>query len=217
MCGKCADVCPSRATEISGRPETVENLVRMIEKEKVFFEQSGGGLTISGGEPLMHHHFLSALLDACGELGIHRAVDTTGYANTAIILAIAQRTDLFLYDLKMMDTAKHQHYTGVGNELILHNLQVLAENAAKITIRIPLIKGINDDAENIEETARFVAALQGEKKQVNLLPYHNIASRKYEKLGWNYETAGMQEPDKDDLKRIVEQFSFFGLEASIGG
>ena len=217
MCGKCAEVCPTKAIEISGHPMSVDQIMNEIEKERVFFDQSGGGVTFSGGEPLLQSRFLIELLDECGKRGIHRAFDTAGLANTEIILEVAKRTDLFLYDLKMMDSEKHRKWVGVPNEKILENLKLLAETGVKIIIRIPLIGGVNDDAENMESTARFVAALSGEKKEVNLLPYHKIAQTKYQKLGRPEEFQLLEEPTKEAQQQAIAIFQEYGIKASIGG
>jgi pyruvate formate lyase activating enzyme len=217
MTGRCAEVCPTKAIEISGHPMSVAEIMNEIEKERVFFDQSGGGVTFSGGEPLLQSRFLIELLDECGKRGIHRAVDTAGLANTEIILEVAKRTDLFLYDLKMMDSEKHRKCVGVPNEKILENLKLLAETGVKIIIRIPLIGGVNDDAENMVATARFVASLSGEKKEVNLLPYHKIAQTKYQKLGRPEEFQLLEEPTREAQTQAVSIFKQLGLEASIGG
>ncbi len=215
--GECARACPSGATEMSGEPATVDDLMERIEKETIFFDQSGGGLTVSGGEPLTHPEFLIALFDACGKKHIHRTLDTTGFAKTELLLRVAERTDHFLYDLKMMDPVQHKHHTGVDNQLILENLVALAESGASIDIRIPVIAGVNDTAQNAEQSAAFIAALAGEKKQVNLLPYHNIALKKYEKLGQAYDAGCMAEPEQASLERIAAVFEDHGLAVVIGG
>lgn len=217
VCGKCADICPTKATEMSGRRATVDELIEIIEKERIFFEQSGGGVTISGGEPLLQSDFLIALLDELGARSIHRVVDTTGFAKSEILLNVARRTDLFLYDLKMMDSGKHKKWTGVENEQILKNLRLLAETGAAIDIRIPLVKGVNDDDVNIEQTAAFVASLPGGRKKINVLPYHNIAAGKYLKLGEKYDSSDMAEPSEEELASIVTKFTGFGLEVVVGG
>jgi len=216
-CGLCAEVCPAKATEMSGRYESVADLIKVIEDERPFFDQSGGGVTFSGGEPLLYPKFLHEILDACGDLRIHRTVDTSGLASTRTLLETAKRTDLFLYDLKLMDSDKHKDWTGVGNKRILQNLQSLAETGADIQIRIPLIKGVNADEQNIEATAQFVMALPGPRKLINLLPYHDVAEGKAAKLGKTYEAGSMATPDKADLERIIGQFASHGLNASIGG
>ena len=217
VCGTCADVCPTKAAEISGYVMSKAEIMAKIENERIFFDQSGGGVTFSGGEPLQHADFLIDLLDECGQRGIHRTVDTTGLTKADTLLDVAKRTDLFLYDLKLMDSARHKKWTGVPNETILENLKLLSATGAQINIRIPLIKGVNADEENIRETAVFVANLAGEKKVVNLLPYHNIAARKYEKLGGEYDHGDMAEPSEAEQQRSVEIFAKYGLEAVIGG
>jgi pyruvate formate lyase activating enzyme len=217
MCGKCAEVCPTKAIEISGHPMSVAEIMNEIEKERVFFDQSGGGVTFSGGEPLLQSKFLIELLDECGKRGIHTAVDTAGLANTEIILEVAKRTDLFLYDLKLMDSEKHRKWTGVPNEKILENLKALAGTGVKIIIRIPLIGGINDDEDNMRKTAEFVSELSGEKKEVNLLPYHKIAQTKYQKLGRPEEFKLLEEPSKESQKHAIAIFQEYGITASIGG
>ena len=216
-CGTCAQVCPARATEMSGEYETVENLLAVIKRERPFFDQSGGGVTFSGGEPLLYPEFLCEILDACGRLGIHRTVDTSGMAKTKTLMQVARRTDLFLYDLKLMDSKKHKAWTGAGNKLILQNLQTLAKSGAEIRIRIPLVKGVNDDDDNIEATASFVAGLAGSPKAVSLLPYHNMAEGKIAKLGKSFKGGLMSEPDAGDLQRVISRFSTHGLTATVGG
>jgi len=217
LCGICATVCPTKAIEMSGRNVTVDEIMRTIRRETVTMDQSGGGVTISGGEPMMQSAFLIELLDACGREGIHRAVDTTGLAKTETLLEVAKRTDLFLYDLKMMDPAKHAEFTGVDNRRILENLKVLAESGTNINIRIPLIAGVNADEHNLRQSAAFVASLAGAKKLVSLLPYHNIASHKYAKLGQEYAGGNMAEPPAEDIAMAIRVFAEFGLEAVVGG
>jgi len=217
LSGKCAEVCPTLATEISGRYKSVSELLKIIEKERPLFDQSGGGVTFSGGEPLLHPEYLAEILDRCGDRQIHRTIDTCGFVKENILLNIATQTELFLYDLKLIDTAKHRIYTGVGNELILSNLTALAKTGADIQIRIPLIKGVNSEPADIAATAKFIAALPGEKKGVNLLPYHDIATHKYQKLGKSYLADNLQEPDETDLAQVINCFTSYGLPTIVGG
>ena len=217
LCGKCAEVCPTKAMEMSGQTRSVDQLMTEIKKETLLMDTSMGGVTFSGGEPLLHHEFLLELLDECGQEGIHRCIDTTGFTKKEILLKVAEKTDHFLYDLKMMDSEKHKKWTGSPNELILTNLQLLARLGKKINIRIPLIKGVNDDEENIHQSAKFIAALEGEKPLVNILPYHNIAAKKYEKLGKTYHQGIMDEPEINRQNEILETFKSYGLNAIIGG
>ncbi len=217
VCGKCAEVCPTKAIEMSGKQMSVSEIMETIEKERIFFDQSGGGVTFSGGEPLLHSKMLVELLDECGRRGIHRAVDTAGNVSTDIILEVAKRTDLFLYDLKMMDAGSHLEWTKAGNERILANLKAISEKEAHIIIRIPIIGGVNDTDQNIEQTAAFIARLAGDKKEVHLLPYHKIAQHKYSKLGKHDDFEPFLEPDNETLFRAIAQFAAYGIKAEIGG
>jgi pyruvate formate lyase activating enzyme len=217
LCGICADVCPTKAMEMSGSEVTVEELMKRIRRETHLMDHSAGGVTISGGEPMMQSDFLIELLIALGREGIHRAVDTTGLAKTETLLEVAGHTDLFLYDLKMMDPERHKRFTGVSNEKILENLRILSESGAEINIRIPLIKGVNADEENLRQSAAFVAGLAGSKKIVSILPYHNIASHKYGKMGREYDEGEMEEPTAEEVAAAGRIFAEQGLEAVVGG
>ncbi|MBM9520824.1 glycyl-radical enzyme activating protein [Desulforhopalus vacuolatus] len=216
-CGKCADVCPTLATEMSGRRAEVEDILFVVEKDRPFYEESGGGVTFSGGEPTRQPKFLLALLKECGARRLHRAVDTCGLVKQETMLAVAEECDHFLFDLKCMDTDTHRLWTGSGNELIHENLRALARRDAVISIRIPLITGINADEKNIEESARFLASLEGQKVVVNLLPYHDIAVNKYKRLGTEYDSSQMMAPTEERVKQIIEQFAEVGLVAGVGG
>jgi pyruvate formate lyase activating enzyme len=216
MCGKCAEVCPTKAIEMSGKAMSVSEIMDIIEKERIFFDQSGGGVTFSGGEPLVHTKMLIRLLDECGKRGIHRAVDTAGNVSAETILEVAKRTDLFLYDIKMIDSDLHKKWTNAGNEKILFNLKILAEAGKHIIIRIPLIGGINDTDKNIELTAKFIAELAGEKKLVHLLPYHSIAENKYKKLGKSDDFEKLKEPGMEMIERAIAKFGEYGITAGIG-
>lgn len=217
VCGKCADVCPTKAIEMSGRVMTVPEIMDIIEKEQIFFDQSGGGVTFSGGEPLIHSKMLIELLDECRKRKIHTAVDTAGNVNTETILEVAKRTDLFLYDLKMMDSNLHKKWVNSSNERILQNLKAISLAGAHIIIRIPLIGGVNDSIQNIEETAKFIFELAGETKEVNLLPYHNIAQNKYMKLGKSEDFEKLLEPDKSVIAESILKFNEYGIKATVGG
>ncbi len=217
MCGKCAEVCPTKAIEMSGKVMTVKEIMEIIEKERIFFDQSGGGVTFSGGEPLVHIKMLTELLDECRMKGFHTAIDTAGHVNTATILEIADKADLFLYDLKMMDSTLHKKWIGAGNELILQNLIAIAKTGVHIIIRIPLIGGVNDTDENIEQTAKFISDLAGDKKEVHLLSYHSIAQNKYMKLGKLDAFELLHEPNNETLAKAIAKFGEFGIRASVGG
>lgn len=217
FCGHCATLCPTLATQMSGRHYRVAEILAILEKERPLFDQSGGGVTCSGGEPLHQAPFLRELLVACGQRRIHRAVDTSGLAPWPVMEEIAAQTDLFLYDLKLIDGERHRRFTGVDNALILANLQRLAATGASLQIRLPLIGGINMDDANIEASACFVAALAGEKKIVSLLPFHDVARGKDQKLGRERSMAGMLVPTPADLEGVIAIFAAHGLTTTVGG
>ena len=217
LCGQCAALCPTLAMQLSGRYYRVDELLAILDKERPLFDSSGGGVTCSGGEPLLQAPFLHELLVACGQRHIHRAVDTSGLAPWEVVETIAAHTDLFLYDLKLINSERHRQYTGVDNALILTNLQRLAGKGATLQIRLPLIGGVNMDDENIEATASFVAGLAGEKKEVNLLPFHDVAQGKDQKLGQKRSLAGMYAPTPADLEGVIAIFAAHGLTTTLGG
>ncbi|MBZ5498662.1 MAG: glycyl-radical enzyme activating protein [Acidobacteriia bacterium] len=216
LCFECAKVCPSDAREVVGRSMTVAEVMTEIKKDVPFYDESGGGVTFSGGEPLMQPAFLLELLDACGRLDIHRAVDTSGHAGRDTLLEVAERTDLFLYDLKHMDPVIHRKFTGVSNELILENLKALSCRPVAIRIRFPLIPGVNDDPLNVERTACFLQKLH-RVCYIDILPYHDVASSKYKRFGYNYKLRGLPPSDAAHLQDIAATLSSYGLCVTIGG
>ena len=215
-CLECARICPSEAMTFIGKTMTVLDVLTEIQKDTAFYDESNGGVTISGGEPLLQPSFLVALLKACGQLDLHRTVDTTGHAEQHILQQVARHTDLFLFDLKHMDPEKHKTFTGISNQLILENLKFLAAGGAAITIRIPIITGVNSDTENITRTGEFIASLPG-VRVVNLLPYHNAARAKYDSLDRQQENEGLSCPADNEMDAIRDRLKTFGLEVAIGG
>jgi len=215
-CGVCAEVCPALAHEAVGRNWTVPEVMAEIEKESPFFAGSQGGVTFSGGEPLSQPDFLEAMLLACKDQDLHRAVDTSGFASAATISRIARHTDLFLFDLKHMDPIAHRRLTGVDNALILSNLRLLAQSGARVALRLPLIPGLNDDEENIRRTGLLASSLPG-IRSIDVLPYHASARGKYAKLGLPYPRESIQQSDPDNVDRAVDILQHCGLEIRIGG
>lgn len=217
LCGKCTEVCPTKAIEMSGRNYSEEEVMAAVLKETHMMDASGGGVTFSGGEPLMYPEALKSLLIRCGREGIHRAVDTSGCVKSSVVEEILPYTDLFLYDLKLMNAHAHRIWVGAENTLILKNLRLISDNDKEYHIRIPLVEGVNTDENNMLETVAFLNGLQRKPTAVGLLPYHNIASKKYEKLGKTYNENGMAEPSKERLAYIQSVFIKNGLNAVIGG
>lgn len=216
LCGNCAGVCPSGARELVGRKVTVRQVMEELEKDVIFYDQSGGGVTFSGGEPFMQPGFLNSLLEACKEKEIHTAVETAGFVNPETLLKIRRNVDLFLYDLKLMDDEKHKKFTGVPNRLILDNLKELALHHSKIIIRVPIIPGMNDDDENILNTGKFVASLNS-LKEINILPYHKAGAEKYKRLHKAYALPETQPPDSQKMADIAKKLEKYHLKVRIGG
>lgn len=216
LCFECARVCPSDAREFVGRRMSVDEVIAEIEKDVAFYDESGGGATFSGGEPLMQPAFLMDLLDACAASSIHRTVDTSGYAAKDTLLEVARRTDLFLYDLKHMDPGIHKKYTGMSNRRILDNLSVLSGRDIAIRIRFPLIPGINDDRDNVEKMGAFLQGLS-RIPEVDILPYHAIAGSKYQRFGYTYRLEQIAIPDLEHVREVAGILSDFGLCVTIGG
>lgn len=217
LCGKCAEVCPTKAFEMLGEQISIAALMKQLDNEAIFFDQSGGGVTFSGGEPLMHSTYLLEALKECGKRMYHRVVDTTAFANQEIVLEVAKHTELFLIDLKVMDSDKHKEFTGVNNEKIHSNITELAKTNCELIFRIPLIKDVNTSEENILQTALFMNSLEGNRNVINLLPYHNIAEHKLVKLGVGDNFIEFENPSESEINHIIKQFKDFGITASVGG
>lgn len=224
-CGTCrredftVDDCPTKAREICGREYTMDELMAEVEKERDIMEDSGGGVTLCGGEPLMHPEDTLAILRELKRRGFHRTVDTTLYARLEVVDAVAAECELLLIDLKLMDSEKHRRYTGVGNELILENIRRVAEADHDFRIRIPLIDGINADDANIEATALFLSSLPPWDGTVHLLPYHDVGKDKHIRMGSRYNPQGipMATPTETTQQRCRQQLEAHGLRVIIGG
>lgn len=213
-CGACEEACPAGARELCGRAMTVESLMDELRRDEIFFRE--GGVTFSGGEPLMQPDFLIAALEACGREGYHRAVDTCGFVAEEPLLAAAKNAELFLYDLKHMDSEKHKQYTGAGNEVILENLVRLTGAGAAVNVRFPFMPGINSDDRNVAALASFVSGLKG-VTSVSILPYHTVAKGKHDRWGMEYRLPEMPPPTEHQLRNAARVIESRGLAVSIGG
>ena len=216
VCGECVSACLNSAREIIGKEMTVSQVVDEIKKDIIFYDQSGGGVTFSGGEPLMQAEFLLALLEQCRNQGIHTAVDTTCHAELPIIQQVARHTDLFLCDLKHMDRAVHRDFTGVDNDSVLYNIRWLSDAGKRIVIRIPIVPGFNDDQANIETTAEFVKSL-GTVNKIDVLPYNRGAEEKSGRLTTRFDLMEADVPDDEKMAMIVQTLENCGFEVKIGG
>ena len=220
VCHLCTEECPTTALEMCGKAWTMEALMAEIEKERAVMEDSGGGVTLCGGEPLMHPDYTLELLKELGRRVFHRTVDTSLYASQEVVAEVAKECELILADLKIMDPDKHRLYTGVSNDLILQNIRYLADNGHPFLIRIPLIEGINADEQNMDATGRFLASLRT-TVTVHLLAYHDVGKDKHRRMMpptvYNPQNYPMSSPTDETLDRCCRQIEAYGLKVVIGG
>ncbi|MBV1817059.1 glycyl-radical enzyme activating protein [Anaerosalibacter bizertensis] len=216
LCGNCTDFCYNEAREYVGQKIGAIELFKEIQKDEIFYEESGGGVTFSGGEPLLQVDFLSEVLDICNKKNIHTTLDTSGYTKWENIEKIVNKVDLFLYDLKLIDDEKHKKYIGVSNKLILENLKKLSSLGKRIFVRMPIIAGINDDNDHIDESIKFIKTLNN-IEQVNLIPYHSMGMDKYKRLNMDYKLSGMEKPADEKMEELKEKFEKEGIKVKIGG
>jgi pyruvate formate lyase activating enzyme len=218
-CGTCVEACLAGAREMAGRAMSASDVMSEVLKDRVFYDQSGGGVTFSGGEPLMQAEFLRELLERCREEGLATTLDTCGFAAWDVLERIVPLVDVFLYDVKMMDEGKHLQYGGASNRRILENLAGVAALASglnkTVLARFPLIPGINDDDENIRSTGEFVRNCG--LSQVSLLPYHHLGADKYRRLGREYVLPGMTPPSAESLRHAAGILEGLGLLVKAGG
>ncbi len=210
------DECPTGALQVIGEESSADALVEDLLRDRMFFEESGGGVTLSGGEPLMQHAFATEVLGRLRRAGIHTALDTCGFVRWEHLKEAAAQSSLVLYDLKLMDEERHKASTGVSNRTILENLKALSACHDTIWIRVPVIPGLNDDEENIRSIASFVSSLRGVRR-VDLLPYHAIGAAKFERVGMTYAHQDLQTPDDADVELLREHFQGTGLHTTIRG
>jgi len=216
VCGTCAEACPAEAVLLAGRRLTTEQAASEIFKDEVFHRQSGGGVTFSGGEPLMQASFLEELLEECRRRDIPAALDTSGHVPWPALESVRAKVHLFLYDLKMMDEEKHRELTGVTNLIILENLKRLVRGGSRVVVRLPLVKNLNDGGDHVEAAAEFLRALGGVER-VDLLSYHALGRSKYERLDRPRPAPEFAAPSPQEMERIKARIRAYGLEVRTGG
>jgi pyruvate formate lyase activating enzyme len=215
LCATCVDACGAEARSVAGRTMTVSEIVAEAERDLVFFDESGGGVTFTGGEPLGQPELLEALLHACRARRIHTAIETCGAAARESISRLAGLADLILYDLKILDAARHRLYTGAGNRNILENLGALVAAGRPVTVRIPVVPGVNDGAADVRAMCDYLSALR--VRQVDLLPYHASGAEKYRRLGREYRMEQTQAPTGGAMAAIAAQMAAAGIPVRIAG
>lgn len=209
-------MCAADGRTVFGQEASTEEILEEIKKDVVFYRQSGGGATFSGGEPLLQHEFLCSLLEACKGESIHTTVDTTGYTSPAILEQVAANTDLFLYDIKTLDDDLHRQYTGVSNQRILANLRLLAAWKKDIIIRVPIIPDINDNEISIRSIGIFIGQIGG-VRELHLLPYHQGGMEKYQRLGMEYSMKWTPPPRQEKLEELLTIARHHVPVVSVGG
>ncbi|ACA44084.1 choline TMA-lyase-activating enzyme [Clostridium botulinum] len=216
-CGKCKEACLKSAISIVGEEKTISELLKIVEEDRTFYEMSGGGVTLGGGEVLMQPEAATSLLMACKQEGINTAIETCGYTKLETILKVAEFVDLFLFDIKNINSDRHHELTGVRNERILENLQELLKKKYNVKIRMPLLKGINDSQDEIEKTMEFLLPYKDYKnfKGIDLLPYHKMGVNKYNQLGMEYPIKDDPSLKSEDLDRIEGWIKKYDLPVKV--
>ena len=214
-CGECVIACPANARQMAGRWMSVPEVLAEVSKDRVFFEESGGGVTISGGEPLMQGTFVDSLLAGLRARRIPTVLDTCGMADPDLVARVSENVDLFFYDLKLMDPEKHRQYTGMGNDLILENLKRLAERKSAVVVRVPVVPGVNDDDANLDALVAFLKPLG--LRKIDLLPYHRMGSDKYHRLHLSYRMEGTVPPSDGRMESLAARLTRDGFIVRIGG
>ncbi len=214
-CGDCVPGCPSTALEMAGKWLSVEQVMEVVERDLVYYRNSGGGVTFCGGEPTMQHQFLLACLKSCRDAGIHTALDTCGHVKWPVLEEMLPFVDLFLYDIKHMDSARHKELTGVGNELIFENLRAISQRRKPVWIRIPLIPDCNASEDHLRSVAEFVAPLEAVEK-ITLLPYNVVTGARYQSIGEKYQLEQIVPHSKDEEKALAKMMSSLGKKAEVG-
>ena len=217
-CGTCVEPCLEGARALMGRIVSVEEVFAEVDKDAIFYERSGGGVTLSGGEPLAQPEFATNILKLCKNAGIHTAIDTCGHAPWEKIKRVLEYVDLVLYDLKHLDPAEHQKMTGRSNTLIVENLKrIFHEAHIPLMIRIPVIPAFNDTLETLERTAAFILKELDPSVPVHLLPYHRLGDSKWEQMERSHPSLGIAPPSDEYLEKVKKHLERRGLKVAIGG
>jgi pyruvate formate lyase activating enzyme len=210
-CGTCSSVCSYEAIVLFGKAMNVEELFDAVNRDKIFYETSGGGVTVSGGECLLQPQLVCALFERCRRAGIHTCIETSGYAAESSLGQVLPYTDYILYDLKHMNSDKHRQYAGKPNTIILTNARMAAASGVEMLFRIPLIPGVNDDIQNIKETANFLHGLGNSVARIELMPYHRLGKGKYESLDKEYPFSDALSPELEHVESVKKAFEANGI------
>ena len=213
-CGECVRICPTNAREILGKWVSIPELYEEVEKDQVFYRESKGGVTLSGGEPCMQVAFVAEFLDVCNREGLHTALDTCGCCPPSDLELLSAKANMVLFDLKVFDSQAHKKLTGVENQIILNNLQSLVKAGRRIWIRIPVIPGYTDKEDNIRTIGGYLREF-GIIERIELLPYHRLAEDKYRRLDREYLLKGTESPSKEGMAKAAEILREAGVQTDI--
>ena len=214
-CGICSSACSYEALVLYGKSMTADEVFDAVSKDSMFYKASSGGVTVSGGEPLLQPEFVGDLLEKCRQAGIHTCMETSGCAPESALRQVLPYTDYILYDLKHMDSEKHRKYTGQPNDLILSNARIASASGVATLFRMPLVPGINDDVQNIRETAEFLHGLGKDSLRIELMPYHRLGKGKYEALDRQYSLSRILSPEPEHLEVCKKAFEDNGIICTI--
>jgi len=214
-CGLCSSACSYKAIILYGQEMSAEEIFNAVKPDKMFYDTSGGGVTVSGGEALLQPQLVHDLFERCRQAGIHTCIETSGNVPESALKKVLPFTDYILFDLKMMSSDKHQKYTGKPNRLILDNAKLVATSGIETLFRMPLIPGINDDRQNIEETAGFLHTLGEKSLRIELMPYHRLGKGKYDSLGRDYYLSGLPAPEPEQVESVKKTFEAKRIKCSI--
>ena len=215
VCGQCVEACYYDALVKYGKPMTVDELFDAVRRDKMFYEGSGGGVTASGGEPLLHADFVRALFEKCHDDGINTAIETCGFVRSENLLQVLPLTDHVMFDLKLMDSEQHRLYTGQPNELILKNARLAVENHSDVLFRMPLIPGVNSTEENLRATAAFLNGLDEPARRLQLMPYHRMGQSKYAALNVEYTLPELKVMEAEEVNAVRDTLIELGIDCSI--
>jgi len=214
-CGLCSQACDYKALVLYGQDMSAREVFDSVKKDDMFYQASGGGVTVSGGECLLQPQFVRDLFEKCRDVGIHTCIETSGYCPESALQEVLPFTDLVLFDIKLMDSDRHRRFTGKPNDLIMKNARTAVAGGTEILFRMPLVPGINDDIQNIRDTADFLKHLGGGALKIELMPYHRLGTGKYESLGRQYPLPGVPNADVDLAARVQELFEDFGITCTV--
>jgi pyruvate formate lyase activating enzyme len=214
-CGACSSVCSYKAIVLYGEQMNADEVFDAVNRDKMFYQTSDGGVTVSGGEPLMQPQFVCDLFEKCRRADIHTCVETSGYIAESALRQVLPYTDLVLYDLKHLNSEKHRQYTGKPNDLILSNAKIVAASGVETLFRMPLIPKINDDMQNIKMTAEFLHELGNNTLRIELMPYHRLGKGKYESLDKEFHLSEILSPEPNKIDSVKNEFADYNITCLI--